>query len=484
MFTYCRGQRPGYAVTQVTSDRREALATRHHADDFNRLPRRSSDQCCFPALNPDSENLSAFEPPNSGRNANHSDALASVASVTIHANSLARPSMPILSYAPLIDAARKVAGTRVTLHLPVAGNAMLACKALDDLTAAWPKNAKPIIIGLSGVLPDPYLLDWNRPENAIIEVPASMMSQDMGPVLVQRFHDIGVPVCLFGKPSTPLPPEILPAFRYSLIRVEEDTRLKNRELASANQFKRSIQSISVGVEDMETLDAAFATGATAVEGWPWLGSKSATWKAAQSSEQVILRLIQMVNSGESPAKIDQLLRQDVTIAYKLMRYINSPAFGLAAEITSFQQAVMLLGYEKLQRWLSLLLLSASKDVNKAPVMQTALRRAFFMERIGQDMDAETRDQLFITGAFSLLDAIFGTTFEALCEELTSLPQTVVDALLDRAEPLGPYLKLAEAVEQRDGAAISRTAQSLALSQRAVNRALLAAIGDADSLELL
>jgi c-di-GMP phosphodiesterase len=354
---------------------------------------------------------------------------------------------------------------------------------LDDLAQAWPKAAKPIIIGLSGVLPDPYLLDWKRPENAIIEVPASMMAEDMGPVLVQRFRDIGVPVCLIGKPASPLPADLIPAFRYSLIRVQEDTRLKNRELASTSKFKRSIQSISVGVEDMETLEAAFATGATAVEGWPWRGSKSATWKAAQSSEQVILRLIQMVNAGDSPAKIDQLLRQDVTIAYKLMRYINSPAFGLAAEISSFQQAVMLLGYQKLQRWLSLLLLTASKDVNKAPVMQTALRRAFFMERIGQDMDAETRDHLFITGAFSLLDAIFGTTFEELCDELTSLPQPVVDALIDRAEPLGSYLKLAEAVEQRDGAAINRLAQSLALSQRAVNRALLAAIGDSDSLEL-
>jgi len=61
------------------------------------------------------------------------------------------------------------------------------------------------------------------------------------------------------------------------------------------------------------------------------------------------------------AKIDATLKRDPALAFKLLRLVNSAAFGLPVQITSFQHAVMMLGYKKLMRWLSLLLATASKD---------------------------------------------------------------------------------------------------------------------------
>jgi EAL and modified HD-GYP domain-containing signal transduction protein len=56
-----------------------------------------------------------------------------------------------------------------------------------------------------------------------------------------------------------------------------------------------------------------------------------------------------------------VLKNDPTLAFRLLRYINSPAFGLRVEVTRFRHAIMLLGYQRLKRWLALLLASASKD---------------------------------------------------------------------------------------------------------------------------
>ena len=68
----------------------------------------------------------------------------------------------------------------------------------------------------------------------------------------------------------------------------------------------------------------------------------------------------------------------------------------------------ILGYNKLNKWLSLLLATASKDPMAPALMHTALTRARLMEVLAQGLvDRQEYDNLFITGAFSVLDALLG-----------------------------------------------------------------------------
>ena len=101
------------------------------------------------------------------------------------------------------------------------------------------------------------------------------------------------------------------------------------------------------------------------------------------------------------------MKRDPSLAFKLLRYINSPAFGLRVEISSFRHAIMMLGYQRLKRWLALLLATASKDVNLKPVMFAAVRRGLLMEElVASSGDEEMRNEMFICGVFSLLDRMF------------------------------------------------------------------------------
>ena len=71
---------------------------------------------------------------------------------------------------------------------------------------------------------------------------------------------------------------------------------------------------------------------------------------------------------------------------------------------------MLLGYQRLKRWLALLLATASKDVNLRPVMFAAVRRGLLMEElVAGNGDEEMRSEMFICGVFSLLDRMFQET---------------------------------------------------------------------------
>ena len=85
--------------------------------------------------------------------------------------------------------------------------------------------------------------------------------------------------------------------------------------------------------------------------------------SAQPELQVIVELIHRVDKEAPIEQLEATLKRDPSLAFKLLRYINSPAFGLRVEISSFRHAIMLLGYQRLKRWLALLLATSSKDVN-------------------------------------------------------------------------------------------------------------------------
>ena len=90
-----------------------------------------------------------------------------------------------------------------------------------------------------------------------------------------------------------------------------------------------------------------------------------------------------VDQGDDIERLEQTLKRDPSLAFKLLRYLNSAAFGLPVEVTSFRHAIMLLGYARLKRWLALLLTTASKDHNMRPIMFGALRRGLLLEELAQ-----------------------------------------------------------------------------------------------------
>jgi EAL and modified HD-GYP domain-containing signal transduction protein len=152
-------------------------------------------------------------------------------------------------------------------------------------------------------------------------------------------------------------------------------------------------------------------------------------------------------------------------------------------VQSFRHAVAILGYNKLHRWLSLLLVTATKDPAAPALMQAAIVRGRFMELVGKGFfDRQELDNLFIAGAFSLLDALLGTPIETIVEEMV-LPQAVADALLGREGVLRPFLDLARACEDAGDERLAALAPALNLSAEATNGALLSALSFADGLQL-
>jgi len=123
------------------------------------------------------------------------------------------------------------------------------------------------------------------------------------------------------------------------------------------------------------------------------------------------------------------------LAFKLLRYLNSPAFGLSQPVLTIDKAVMVLGRERCYRWVSLLLFDIQQSGYRERVLiEHALTRAFYLESLaGQGLLQGPKEELFILGLFSMLDLLIGHPLETILQE-THLPAPVHHALLGQGEP--------------------------------------------------
>lgn len=201
---------------------------------------------------------------------------------------------------------------------------------------------------------------------------------------------------------------------------------------------------------------------------------------APSQANVIL-LINLVRNQASTDEIEQVLKKDAMLGFNLMRLINSSGFGLTREITSFRQAVMLLGLKKLFRWAALLLTTARAGGAPPVVGSTAVVRGRLMELLAaESMSPEECDAAFVVGVFSLLDVMLGMPMEQAVGLLT-LQQPLVDALLHGTGAYADLLALARACESGDSQEFRRAAAALHLSERQISLAHLDALAWADAL---
>ncbi len=164
-----------------------------------------------------------------------------------------------------------------------------------------------------------------------------------------------------------------------------------------------------------------------------------------TSRKRLLNLLAMVARDAESREIEQLMKQDPALSYNLLKLVNAAAFALPAPVTSFGQAINLLGRRQLQRWLQLLLYARQEDDGMPnPLLSVAAVRAAQMETLcrQQGGDRDQQDKAFMVGAFSLLHLLLGMPTSEIVAAL-SLPADVGQALLERRGRLGSILSLVE-----------------------------------------
>ncbi len=202
------------------------------------------------------------------------------------------------------------------------------------------------------------------------------------------------------------------------------------------------------VETYETYEFLKSLGFDYYQGYFFARPTVVSGKALGASQVAVLELVAKVNNPE--VEVDELadiIRADVSLSHKVLKFINSPASGLRSEVDSVHQAVVLLGLATIKNWVTILALA--NNSNKPDALNaTALIRARSCELLARAGELPRPERFFTVGLFSCLDAMMDQPLEELMDDLP-LPQESRQALLERKGVLGEALDCTLAMERGD-----------------------------------
>lgn len=229
-------------------------------------------------------------------------------------------------------------------------------------------------------------------------------------------------------------------------------------------------------EDERLVKEELPASTVLIEGDWYMGAPPKPTGAQAASRALALQLAQLVAADAHTHDIEALLRKDPTLSYHLLRLVNSLGMGVGRRITSFSQAILILGRQQLRRWVNLMLFAARQgDPRSAMLLARVAVRGRLLEQLAKARgnDKQMQDQSFIAGMFSLLGVLFGAPLAEVLAPL-SMSEAVHDALLESKGELGDMLRVCVAAEEGDFGALAAQLASLQIEAADFNDAMVEA----------
>ncbi len=209
--------------------------------------------------------------------------------------------------------------------------------------------------------------------------------------------------------------------------------------------QQDIRLLAEKVETFEEFEALREIGFDYYQGYFFSRPTIVKGKGLQGNQVSILRLLAMVNDPAlDVAELSEIISTDVSLSHKILKYINSPASGLRAQVDSIQRAVVMLGLNTIKNWISLVALATTSDKPEA-LSILALVRARTCEQLATAANQSAVESYFTIGLFSVLDAMMDQPIEELLEELP-LAEDLKLALTQREGVYGQALNCVVAME--------------------------------------
>jgi EAL and modified HD-GYP domain-containing signal transduction protein len=209
-----------------------------------------------------------------------------------------------------------------------------------------------------------------------------------------------------------------------------------------------VRLLAEKVETRADLAAADALGFELFQGYFFFRPEIVSTRTVSPTRLARLALLRELHRPELDfARLEEAVKADVSLSVRLVRYLNSAAFGWHERVNSIRQALILLGERPTRLWCSLAVLAALGEEGPPALVLTCLERARFCELLGARAGLGDRElDLFLTGMLSALDALVGRPIEEIVARVGP-GEDVRAAVVHRRGPLGAILALALAYER-------------------------------------
>jgi len=200
----------------------------------------------------------------------------------------------------------------------------------------------------------------------------------------------------------------------------------------AQEFQGKIKLLAEKVETEFEFEQAVRDGYDYFQGYFFKRPEIMVGHDLPTFKQNYLRIIQDVNRPEADFhRLETIIKQDLSLSYRLLKLINSAAFGLHTNVFSIKYALVLLGVREFKKWVSLIAMRGIGEGKPDELVMTSLVRAKFAESLAPLMDLRTdSSDLFLMGMFSLIDALLDRPLAEILDELP-ISAVIKDALLGK-----------------------------------------------------
>jgi EAL and modified HD-GYP domain-containing signal transduction protein len=358
--------------------------------------------------------------------------------------------------------------------------ARVLVNTMSDIGANWLLGDKLAFINVSEEMLQSEFLELLPPQRTVLEVLETVKHSEAVIARLKELRSHGFHIALDDFVPTADTIPLLQCAHYIKLDIQAHG-LENTAKVFAKLKSLPLKIIAEKVETHEEYEACKKLGFHYFQGYYFAHPETLSAKVINPSYASVLDLLNIVSKDADVKDIEDGFKRDPALSFKLLRYINSVGFGLSCEIQSIRHALTILGSKQLYRWLTLLLVTAGESATSPALMKTAITRGRLTELLGADFfDKADRDNLFIVGVFSLLDAMLAMPMDQVLEKVL-LPETVNDALLRREGIYGPFLQLAEACEGANTERIEELAASLQYDPAKVNSCHIAALAWVENL---
>jgi len=245
-----------------------------------------------------------------------------------------------------------------------------------------------------------------------------------------------------------------------------------------NNIRLLAEKVETGSEFREARDLGFSY----FQGYFFCKPSMVETREIPGNKAIQLQLLAAVAAPELRFdSIENLLKQEPSLLYRLLRYLNSPILGLRSEVRSVRHAIVLLGETEFRRWASIFAI-ISMSAGKSPeLVRTALTRAFFCEELAGA--AELREKgpsLFLMGLLSVTDALLDKPMHDILKTLPVIPE-VKTALCGGTNRFREVYELVLALEHAEWIRLSDIAARIGCDESKIPDSYLSALLRATSI---
>jgi EAL and modified HD-GYP domain-containing signal transduction protein len=280
-------------------------------------------------------------------------------------------------------------------------------------------------------------------------------------------------------------PEMKPLLSLARI-VKFDFRassIKEIEAAIIELAGYRVKLLAEKIETHEEFQQALNMGFEYFQGYFF--SKPEILKSKDISPSKITLLSIMSEANREDFRITELEKfvlRDLSINYKLMRYINSAYFGMFKKVNSVKQTIVLLGMKEVRRFISLIAMAQLVSGKPDELIRASLIRARLCENLGKAAIGKNSSELFTLGLFSFIDAILNDEMGNIMENLP-LSENIKKALTGGEGELADYLTLVSCYETGDWEKVATLAAKTGLNEEKMPELYMDAVAWADSIPI-